>query len=172
MQRARNIFSITVILRRGSKVFYGFSITTKKKLMKLKLSLGSDYNAYVPQFLFSIKSLNDEKFDMLSNRNSELLFYRYNIFLDINGFTIRYSEIVAVTKDENFNYNEDTDLNNDLILDVIKNLKICKKALRVKCNFSTKFPGEEILSKRKFSADFLVNRPKLSGKVSIYAVTT
>lgn len=31
MQRARNIFSIAVILRRGSKVFYGFSITTKKK---------------------------------------------------------------------------------------------------------------------------------------------
>ena len=43
--------------------------------------LSDDYEDYFMKYLANIKDGNDEKYDMLTNRNPKFLFYHFNDFL-------------------------------------------------------------------------------------------
>lgn len=44
----------------------------------MKLTFSADYEAYISEYLMTIKSNNDNKYHMLTNKNSKLLFYHFN----------------------------------------------------------------------------------------------
>lgn len=51
------------------------SKTTKKKLLKLEQSYGGDFDPYLSTHMTSIKLVNDYKFDMLTQKSLNFLFY-------------------------------------------------------------------------------------------------
>lgn len=50
----------------------------KKKLMKIDFSCGCNFKFYLFDYLRTIKSVNDGKYDILTDKNSKLLFYSFN----------------------------------------------------------------------------------------------
>lgn len=53
-----------------------------KKFLKINLTFVADYYYYISKKLQAIKSLGDNKCDMLTNKNSKFLFYQFNDLLD------------------------------------------------------------------------------------------
>ena len=47
-----------------------------KKLLKMKLIFSEDYEAYVSEYLMARKSTNDDKYNMLTKKNLEFLFFK------------------------------------------------------------------------------------------------
>ena len=48
---------------------------TLKKIIPIKLEIWSDNEDYVNEYLLAIKNVNDEKYHMLTHRNSKFLSY-------------------------------------------------------------------------------------------------
>ena len=70
---------------------------TNKKTLKTKFSFSRNFNQYIREFQVGIKAQDEDKYDMLTNKNSKFLFYRFNDFLQMRNQDmrlIRYSIIV------------------------------------------------------------------------------
>ena len=68
-----------------------------KKTLKTKFSFSRNFNQYIREFQVGIKAQDEDKYDMLTNKNSKFLFYRFNDFLQMRNQDmrlIRYSIIV------------------------------------------------------------------------------
>ena len=68
-----------------------------KKWIDFEFILSDEYNDYFMKYLVNIKDGEDEKYDMLTNKNSKFLFYHFNGYLrQINEPTkpIRHSVVV------------------------------------------------------------------------------
>ena len=50
----------------------------EKKLIKIDFFCGCNFKFYLFDYLRTIKSVNDGKYDMLTEKNSKLLFYSFN----------------------------------------------------------------------------------------------
>ena len=69
-------FSLTMkILRKVFTDLCTRSKTTKKKLLKLEQSYGGDFDPYLSTYMTSITLVNGYKFDMLTQKSSNCLFY-------------------------------------------------------------------------------------------------
>ena len=59
-----------------------------KKWIDFEFALADDYENYFIKYLVNIKDGNDEKYDMLINKNSKFLFYHFNDYLrQVNELT-------------------------------------------------------------------------------------
>ena len=78
---------------------YNFFVTQQdamKKLLKIEFDFSDDYDDFITNILPSIKDLNDNKFDILTNKNSKFLFYNFHSYLNLQNETrqlIRHSQI-------------------------------------------------------------------------------
>ena len=52
-----------------------------KKWIDFDFILSDDYNDYFMKYLVNIKDGEDEKYDMLTNKNSKVWFYHFNDYL-------------------------------------------------------------------------------------------
>ena len=67
-----------------NKSIYSFSEAQEdktKKWMDFEFILSDDYNDYFMTYLVNIKDGEDDKYDMLTNKNSKFLFYHFNYYL-------------------------------------------------------------------------------------------
>ena len=85
-------FSIILIVRRVFMTFL-LLIKTGTKIARD----GMDYSTYVSEYLMVIKSVNDNKYDMLTNKNSKFLFYNFNDYL--NDFPVQYVRHIIISED-------------------------------------------------------------------------
>ena len=75
---------------------YNFFFTQQdamKKLLKIEFDFSDDYDDYITNILPSIK---DNKFDILTNKNSKFLFYNFHSYLNLQNEPkelIRHSQI-------------------------------------------------------------------------------
>lgn len=53
-----------------------------KKFLTIKLTFGADYESYISEYLMSLKASDSNKYDMLTNVKSKLMFYHFNNFLN------------------------------------------------------------------------------------------
>ena len=68
----------------------------ERKLLKIELDFIDDYDDYINKFLLSIRDLNDNKFDILTNKHSKFLCYNFNSYLNSQNDSrqfIRHSQI-------------------------------------------------------------------------------
>lgn len=49
----------------------------------MKLKFSTDYEACVSEYLMPIKFTNDNKYDLLANKNSKFHFYHFNNYHDV-----------------------------------------------------------------------------------------
>ena len=61
-----------------------------KKLLQIEFNYSVDYDNYVFKYLMAIKSENDDKYDILTNKNSKFLFYNFNVYLYRRGLPVQY----------------------------------------------------------------------------------
>ena len=54
----------------------------KKKQLPIDFSYGDDYTDYIRKYLPSINEVDDDKFDVLTNKNSKYLFHLFNKYLE------------------------------------------------------------------------------------------
>ena len=59
--------------------------TKQKKLLNIELETSEDYDDYNTKYLYAIKNVNDDKCDILSNKNSKLLFHNFDNCLNWIG---------------------------------------------------------------------------------------
>ena len=87
-----------------------------KKLIDFEFILSDDYNDNFMKYLVNIKDGEDEKYDMLTNKNSKFLFYHFNDYLrQINESTkpVRHSVVVdddttlEILQNKNWQYFKD-----------------------------------------------------------------
>ena len=52
-----------------------------KNLLKIEFDFSDDYHCYIIKFLPSIKDLNDDKFDILTNKNSNFFILQFQFLL-------------------------------------------------------------------------------------------
>ena len=69
--------------------FFQLNKITVKKLLHIEFTFSADYVAYVSEYLTSIKSTNDSKYDMLTNKNSKSLFYTFNNYLNRQNISVQ-----------------------------------------------------------------------------------
>ena len=54
----------------------------KKKQLPTNFSYDDDYTDYITKYLLSINKVDDDKFDVLTNKNSKYLFHLFNKYLE------------------------------------------------------------------------------------------
>ena len=54
----------------------------KKKELPIDFSYDDDYTDYITKYLPSINEIDDDKFDVLTNKNSKYLFHLFNNYLE------------------------------------------------------------------------------------------
>ena len=67
---------------------YGFIFIQQgndQKILKTKFSFKRNFSQYIFEFLAEIKAQDDSKYDMLTNKNSKVLLYRFNNFLQMRN---------------------------------------------------------------------------------------
>ena len=52
---------------------------TSKKLLNIAFKTSDNYDEYITNYLDAIENINDDKYDMLTNKSSEFLFYNFMI---------------------------------------------------------------------------------------------
>ena len=78
-----------------------------KKWIDFEFVLPDDYEDYFMKYLVNIKDGEDEKYDMLTNKNSKFLFYHFNDYLrQINEPTKPVLHIVVLNDETSSNINE------------------------------------------------------------------
>ena len=55
----------------------------KKKQLPIDFSYDDDYTDYITKYLPSIRDVDDDKFDVLTNKNAKYLFHLFNRFWKI-----------------------------------------------------------------------------------------
>ena len=50
---------------------------TSKKLLNIAFKTSESYDEYITNYLAAIENINDDKYDMLTNKSSEFLFYNF-----------------------------------------------------------------------------------------------
>ena len=56
-----------------------------KNLLDARFNFGSDFEEYIRKYLSGIDAENDDKYDLLTNKNSKYLFSCYMIFLSMKN---------------------------------------------------------------------------------------
>lgn len=79
-------------IKTAARALLSHRITTKhnkitqqnyyKKFLTIKLTFGADYESYISEYLMSLKASDSNKYDMLTNVKSKLMFYHFNNFLN------------------------------------------------------------------------------------------
>ena len=141
----------------SAEIIYKFLLAqqdTFKELLNIKFKTFDDYDEYITKYLAAIKNINDNKYDMLTNKNSKVLFYNFNDCLSIIGkppqlviHTVISDEDYALTELQNRiwpyfierileysqnglklrNYSITDKPENKIITDTIQNFKIVKE---------------------------------------------
>ena len=119
-----------------------------------------NYKAYALEYLNVIKSINDNKYYILTYKNSKFLFYWFNNHFGSNerplqrlGYTITLEnelgllqlqrenwqyfveKILSIMEDPNFKIDDEADLEKDLITNFPENVKTCKNSAGILINF-------------------------------------
>ena len=113
------------------------------------------------EYLTAIKSKNDDKYDMLSHKNSKFLFDNFNNFLNRIGKQAKLVRHTKISDDdsvlqnlqeenEDFSTNSSTE-EKEIIYDLIENLDLCKSVYNVIyigvadsfCEYSQSLPQSE-----------------------------
>ena len=66
----------------------------QKKLLKIEFDFSGDFDDYITKYLSSIQDVNDDKYCVLTNKNSNILYYHFNSYLhseNMSGQLIRHS---------------------------------------------------------------------------------
>ena len=66
----------------------------QKKLLKIEFDFSGDFDDYITKYLSSIQDVNDDKYGVLTNKNSNILYYHFNSYLhseNTSGQLIRHS---------------------------------------------------------------------------------
>ena len=58
---------------------------TSKKILIIEFKTSHDYDKYFTKYLAAIKNINDDKYDMSTNKNSKFLCYNFNDYLSLIG---------------------------------------------------------------------------------------
>ena len=53
--------------------------------MPIEFEISDNYENYILEYIHSMKNRSDNKYDMLTHKNSEFLFYNFNNFLNRIG---------------------------------------------------------------------------------------
>ena len=67
---------------KASMILFKISRTKRKKKLPIDFSYDDDYTDYITNYLPSINEVDDDKFDVLANKNSKYLFHRFNKYLE------------------------------------------------------------------------------------------
>ena len=92
-----NIYYDNIDTNKSLYSFFENQEDETKKWIDFEFVLSDNYEDYFMKYLANIKDGNDEKYDMLTNRNSKFLFYHFNDFLrQINEPTklVRHSVVL------------------------------------------------------------------------------
>ena len=65
----------------------------KKKLLKIEFDFSGNYDDYITKYLPTTQNANDDKFDVLTNKNSTSLFYHFNSYLHSENRQVSLSNI-------------------------------------------------------------------------------
>ena len=71
----------------GESIYSFFLAKSKytKILMPIEFEISDNYENYILEYIHSMKNRSDNKYDMLTHKNSEFLFYNFNNFLNRIG---------------------------------------------------------------------------------------
>ena len=81
-----------------NEIIYDFflaQVDPTKKLMPIEFEISDNYQNYVMEYFNAIKSKNNDKYNMLTHKNSKFLFYNFDHFLNRIG---KQSKLVRHTK--------------------------------------------------------------------------
>ena len=81
-----------------NEIIYDFflaQVDPTKKLMPIEFEISDNYQNYVMEYFNAIKSKNNDKYNMLTHKNSKFLFYSFDHFLNRIG---KQSKLVRHTK--------------------------------------------------------------------------
>ena len=70
-----------------------------KKKLPIDFSYNGDYTDYITKYLPSIKEVDDDKFDVITNKNSKYLFHLFNKYLESRNKPKKFIRHSAVTDD-------------------------------------------------------------------------
>lgn len=73
-----NIFFDNIDSGKSIFDFFTAQYDCNKKLLQISLAFSADYDAYVSEYLTTIKNINDNKYNMLTNKNFKFLFYNFS----------------------------------------------------------------------------------------------
>ena len=117
----------------------------------MKLIFSTDNESYVSEYLMAVKSTND-KYDILTNKNSKLCYYYFNNFLDrqarqtkggrpriipedehgllelkSKNWSCSLEQILDISENENLERDDwdESDSENKLIMGITRNLYVC-----------------------------------------------
>lgn len=110
----------------------------------MKLIFSTDNESYVSEYLMAVKSTND-KYDILTNKNSKLCYYYFNNFLDRQARQTKggrpriipedehgllecsLEQILDISENENLERDDwdESDSENKLIMGITSNLYVC-----------------------------------------------
>ena len=85
------------------KAFYDYIFVQQdanKKTLKTKFSFSRNFNQYIREFHVGIKAQDEDKYDMLTNKNSKCLFYRFNDFLQMRNQDMRLIRHSIIVQDQ------------------------------------------------------------------------
>ena len=99
-----------------NQTIYGFLLAQEddtKKFIDFKFIYSESYEQYFNEYLLKINQKNDDALDVLTNKNSKVLFYHYNDLLfniNLDRLPVRHSRIsddefpTETTQTENWQY--------------------------------------------------------------------
>ena len=69
------------------KVFmiFFFRNKIKEKKIEIEIETTEDYNDWISKYILVIKNVNDDKYGMLTHKNSKFLFYNFNNYFNRIG---------------------------------------------------------------------------------------
>ena len=169
--------------------FFYLQQNYSKKLLKMKFIFSADYKAYVSKYLMAEKSTNDDKYNMLTKKNSKFCFYNFDDYLDRlcrpvervrhsivseneHGFLellrkvwlcFIEKKVLELFEGEKIDLNEFDDLEGELLPDIVSNLQICKYFYNTLYNSVADNFREMILSGHYFYIQSINEDAKLNG---------
>ena len=62
--------------------------------------MSDNYSNYITKYLTAIKDINDDKYDMLTHKNSKFLFYQFNSYLTQANEPVKYIKHTEIADDD------------------------------------------------------------------------
>ena len=73
--------------------------TRTRGLLQIEFSYSVDFDSYISKNLMAIKSVNDNKYDMLTINSSKFLLYNFNNYLSRRGSPVKHVRHTIVSED-------------------------------------------------------------------------